>query len=114
MEKELKTRKTVVATGKDILRRGYQRKDMFTIQEGYYNKAHHRHNIVVPIWRKNWSLKYWPKVEHFLWLQSHRKILAWDQLQWRGMYGPSLFHMRNRQAETIEHLLNTYEMAETF
>ena len=77
LQKELKTKKGVATTGEDILRWGYQTRGMFSIQEGYYIRANNLHNIAVPIWKKIWSVKHWPKVEHFLWLLSHSKILTY-------------------------------------
>ena len=105
------TRKLVSANGEDILRWGYRSKDMFTIEEGYFLKSNNHHNIAVPIWKKIWGAKFWPKVEYFLWLLSHRKILTWDHLQHRGIQGPSLCMMCKNEEETIEHLFNPCKLA---
>ena len=78
--KELKTRKIRQASGPDILRWGYQTKGKFTIKEGYSIQSQHGLQDTRPIWKKIWALKHWPKVEYFLWLVSHRRILTWENL----------------------------------
>ena len=86
---------------------------MFTIQEGYNIHANNINNNERSIWKKIWAINHWPKVEYFLWLLSYRKILTWDQLQKRGMHGPSICYMCRKTNESIEHLLNSCEIAET-
>ena len=72
-EKEMKTRTLVATNGEDILRWGYRSKGMFTIEEGYYLKSNNQQDIAIPIWNKIQRMKFWPKVEYFLWLLSHKK-----------------------------------------
>ena len=47
------------------------------------------------------------KIELFMWLVLQRKILTWDNIRKRGMWGPSRFQLCEAQEETIEHLLNS-------
>jgi hypothetical protein len=105
--KELKTRKLRRVAGSDILRWGYTTKGQFTIKEGYYIHSQQIHQIAQPLWKKIWALKHWPKVEYFLWLLSHCRILTWENLQKRGMIGPSYCALSHADNETTEHLLNT-------
>jgi hypothetical protein len=60
------------------------------------------------VWNKIWSLKHWPKINIFLWLVAHKSILTWDNLTKRGFTGPSIFPLCLAEAETMNHLLNTF------
>ena len=57
-------------------------------------------------------MNHWPKVEYFLWILSHKKISTWDNLQKRGMYGPSVCSLCRKSNETIEHILNSCAFVE--
>jgi len=104
--KELKTRKLREAAGPDILRWGYTTKGQYTIKEGYYIQSQQINQIAQPLWKNIWAQKHWPKVQYFLWLLSHRRILTWENLQKRGMIGPSYCVFCQTDNETTEHLLN--------
>ena len=47
------------------------------------------------------------KVEFFLWLVSHRRILTWENLLKRGMIGPSRCPFYKSEIESTEHIFNT-------
>ena len=83
------------------------KKGQFTIKQGYYIHSQQIQHMARPLWKKIWALKHWPKVEYFLWLLSHRRILTWENLQKQGMIGPSYCAFCHADSETAEHLLNT-------
>ena len=64
-------------------------------------------------WGKIWTGGWWPKVSVFCWLVIKRCILTWDNLQIRGIYGPSRFCMCEENNETINHLLDECKVAES-
>lgn len=86
---------------------------MFIINEGYHIRSQNALNNERMIWKKVWVSKHWPKVEYFLWLLSHRKILTWENLQKKGMYGPSRCYLCCVAIETIEHILNISSTIQT-
>ena len=79
---------------------------MSTIKEAYFLKSNNNQDVAVPIWHKIWNVKFWPKIEYFMWLLSHKRTLTWDHLQHQGMQGPSFCIMCRQNEETIEHLFN--------
>ena len=59
------------------------------------------------IWRGNW----WPKIAAFCWLVIKRRILTWDNIQKRGLAGPSRCSLCKKSNETINHLLDECSIA---
>eukprot|EP00253_Pinus_taeda_P028233 PITA_28233 len=88
----------------DILRWGHQPKVSFTTSEAY-NLSCSFSSPLDPVWSKIWKLGSWPKIAHFLWLVSHKKILTWDKLRKRSFHGPSLCPNCVQNEETLQHLL---------
>lgn len=105
-DKEMDSRRVVIAEGPYIISWGYRIKGMFTIQEGYHLQAEHQQQQGLPIWEHIWKDKLWPKTTFFLWVVHRGRALTWDQLQVRGMQGPLVCCTCEGQIETMEHLLN--------
>lgn len=64
----------------------------------------------------NWPrrAKVQPRIQHFLWLCCHRKVLIADELMHRGMNIPSRCAICNMLVETIEHILRECPIAQEF
>lgn len=50
------------------------------------------------------------KIKLFIWLVQHKKILTWDNIRKRGVLGPSRCQLCEAHEETIENLLNNYNL----
>ena len=97
----------MIKEGTYTLRWGHRIKGMFTIAEGYHQKARYNKHLETKKWESIWKTKTWPKVELFTWILSHGRALTWDQLRKKGMQGPSRCALYREQEETMEHLTNT-------
>ena len=64
-------------------------------------------------WGKIWIGGWWPKVSIFYWLVIKRCILTWDNLQIKGIYGPSRCCMCEENNEPINHLLDECKVEES-
>jgi len=76
------------------------------VKEPYYWVTKEEREEGAVEWKKNWEGKWWPKATIFSWLASRGRILTWDNIQKRGMYGPSMCSLCIKENETQEHLLN--------
>ena len=63
-------------------------------------------------WRKMWGGRWWSKVATFNWLILKCHILTWDNIQVRGILGPSRCILCENNNETINHLLDECPIAE--
>ena len=63
------------------------------------------------IWKKIWTLNLWPKVGLFAWLVIKGCILTCENLQKRGVQGPSQCYMCFQGKETMSHLLDNCPFA---
>jgi hypothetical protein len=104
---ELSKWKIPTLTGEDILRWGYLPRGTFSTKEAYAIKTHSDPEHTGRVWSKIWALKHWPKITLFLWLVTHSSILTWDNLSKWGFVGPSICMLCGKEAETMNHLLNT-------
>jgi len=110
LEKELSNRKIHYSDKRDKIKWGYKAKGTFSTQE-----AHHltisTQIVKDPLWNKVWAPTIWPKVYTFFWLLCQKKILTWDSLRKRSFHGPSMCPNYKNTEETIEHLINSYPLA---
>jgi len=104
--RELERRKIRLREGKDILRWGKAMKGTFTVKEAYYWASKEEREMGALEWKKIWEAKWWPKITLFAWLVGKGRILTWDNIQKRGMNGPSRCSLCRKENETQEHLLN--------
>eukprot|EP00253_Pinus_taeda_P033403 PITA_33403 len=65
-----------------------------------------------PEWKTIWEGKWWPKIALFAWLVGKERILTWDNIQKRGLLGPSKCSLCNKENETQNHILNNCRYAE--
>eukprot|EP00253_Pinus_taeda_P006223 PITA_06223 len=65
-----------------------------------------------PEWKTIWDGKWWPKIALFAWLVGKERILTWDNIQKRGLHGPSKCCLCNKENETQNHILNNCWYAE--
>lgn len=105
--RELDSRKIKIRSGGDILCWGKAMQGMFTVKEAYYRLTREDRPEDQVDWKKLWEGKWWPKVTMFAWLVCRERILTWDQMQKRGMVGPSWCYLCNNDIENQEHLLNS-------
>ena len=56
------------------------------------------------IWKKVWHTNSIPKVNSFIWILLHNKILTAENLRKRGINGPSRCTLCNLDEETTSHL----------
>eukprot|EP00253_Pinus_taeda_P031603 PITA_31603 len=105
-EKEAKSRKIKVRNGEDILRWGKSMKGSFTVKEAYYLIGVQERMEINPEWKIIWEGKWWPKIALFAWLVGKDRILTWDNIQKRGLLGPSKCSLCNKENETQNHILN--------
>eukprot|EP00253_Pinus_taeda_P004682 PITA_04682 len=88
----------------DQLRWGKNKTGLFNLKEAKRIDAGLDLNID-KTWKETWENPHWMKVKLFKWLVQQGKILTWDNLRKRG-FGPSRCHLRKKQEETTNHLLN--------
>jgi len=105
-ERQIRTRE-----GQDRLRWGHQAKGTFSVKEAYSILAGWSNLKPKKEWVRLWDAKIWPKISVFLWLVCKRRILTWDNLRKRGMQGPSWCVMCGKEEETLDHLLDTCDLA---
>lgn len=110
MHTELTNRKIRYLDKKDILRWGYIPRGILITKEahGLMIQAQVR---VDPVWDRIWIPGIWPKVSTFTWLLYHKRILTWDNLIKRGFHGPSYCPNCKQQSETIQHLMDSWTLA---
>ena len=62
-------------------------------------------------WKKIWTLNLWPKVATFAWLIVKGCILTSENIQNRGIQGPSQCFLCSQAEETTNHLLDSCPFA---
>lgn len=66
------------------------------------------------VWKDLWQNQHWMKIKIFMWLVQHKQILTCENLQKRGIAGPTRCQLCESQEETMEHLLNLCPFTSTF
>ena len=56
------------------------------------------------IWKKVWHTDSIPKVNSFIWILLHNKLLTAENLRKRGINGPSRCPLCNSEEETTNHI----------
>jgi len=106
--KILEQRKILVTDGQDQLRWGQNKEGIFNIHEAKRITLNLDPCVSAKSWQKLWSHQGWMKIKLFMWLVHHKKILTWENIQKRGVMGPSRCPLCEAQEETMEHILNNY------
>ena len=83
---------------------------MFNIKEAY-NIQIGNHTEDEEIWKKIWTLNFWPKVATFSWMIVKGRILTGENLRKRGIQGPSQCCLCSQAEETTNHLLDSCPFA---
>jgi len=116
--KMLEQRKILVIEGHDQLRWGNNNEGTFNLKEEKRILLELDSNVPGRVWQNLWRHQGWMKIKLFMRLVHHKKILAWDNIQKRGILGPSRCQRCEAQEETMEHLLNncifTFRLWDTF
>lgn len=102
----LEQRKILVTGGHDQLRWGNNNAGTFNLKEAKCILLELDSNEPDRVWQNIWRHQGWMKIKLFMWLVHHRKIMNWDNIQKRGVLGPSRCQLCEAQEETMEHLLN--------
>jgi len=87
--KMLEQRKTLVLGRHDQLRWGNNNEGTFNLKEAKCILLELDSHVPDRIWKDLWRHQGWMKIKLFMWLVQHRKLLTWDNIQKRGVLGPS-------------------------
>lgn len=110
LHKELTNRRIKVNTRNDVLIWGYTPKGIYTTKEAY-QLMFQTQEPTDPAWNRIWTTRIWPKVSTFICLLYHQRILTWDNLIKREFQGPSYCPNCQNNEETIQHLMDSFHMA---
>ena len=83
---------------------------MFNIKEAYNIRIGNRAEEV-ETWKNIWTLNLWTKVALFAWVIVKGRILTCENLQKRGIHGPSQCCLCSQAKETTNHLLDSCPFA---
>ena len=75
----------------------------YNVKEGY-KKIVREQDGADQIWKKVWKADCIPKVNSFIWLLCHNKLLTAENLRKRGINGPSRCPLCNSDEESSNHL----------
>eukprot|EP00253_Pinus_taeda_P028496 PITA_28496 len=107
----LSKRKIRTSTVKDQLRWGLRGNGSHTLKEARMQLEHNEQGEILPWSTKVWDSLFWPKIKTFLWLLMRGKTLTWKNLRKKGFSGPSICPMCRTAEETINHLFNSCDWA---
>ena len=82
---------------------GWGKTGKYNVKEGY-QKISMEPPEVDKLWQKVWHTDSIPKVNSFIWILLHNKLLTTENLRKRGINGPSRCALCNSDEETISHL----------
>ena len=86
-------------------RRGWGNSGSYTTAEGINQYAASVNVPVNPaIWTHNWNNKTLPKIDAFIWILTHQRLLTGENLERRGHAGPFRCPLCVANTETISHL----------
>ena len=83
---------------------GWGSNGIYTVKEGYKLLQTNLVTASTNLWKKVWNPNCIPKVNCFIWLLMHNKLLTADNLTKRGIEGPSRCALYNANTETFTHL----------
>ena len=84
-------------------RLGWGKSGQYNVKEGY-KKLSMESNSGERIWKQVWHSNCIPKVNNFIWLFLHNKLLTTENLRKRGISSPSRCAMCNSAEETSCHI----------
>eukprot|EP00253_Pinus_taeda_P022159 PITA_22159 len=93
--------------GKDQLRWGNNKQGAFNLKEAKGCLLGLNYSVPDKTWTHLWRQQGWMKINTFMWLVHHKKILTWENIRKRGIMGPSRCQLCEEQEETTEHILNS-------
>lgn len=80
-------------------------KSSYSVKEGYSHLLFNEQNpSKCSMWNKIWRTNAIPKINFVCWLLSHKRILTTENLQKRGIVGPSRWPLCDKSEESISHL----------
>ena len=92
---------SISKSSKDVL--GWGKNGNYMVKEGY-KKLSSDSSIVESIWKKVWKSDCIPKVNSFIWLLVHNKLLTAENLRKRQIAGPSRCTLCNSDLESTVHI----------
>jgi len=107
----LNKRKIRSSSARDQLRWGMKGNGSYTLKEARTQLEQNEQGETFPWSTKVWDSLFWPKIKTFLWLLMRGKTLTWDNLRKKGFSGPSICPMCRKAEETINHLFNSCNWA---
>lgn len=110
---KLDKRRIRKAGDSDQLRWGKLEGGNFTLREAKTHIEDAKHEERFKWHSKVWDAQLWSKIKTFLWLLMHRKMLTWENLRKKGFIGPSHCPMGGMEEETMNHLFNTCDWADS-
>eukprot|EP00253_Pinus_taeda_P011770 PITA_11770 len=107
----LNKRKIRSSSVRDQLRWEMRGNGSYTLKEARMQLEQNEQGETLPWSTKVWDSLFWPKIKTFLWLLMREKTLTWDNLRKKGFSGPSICPMCRKAEETINHLFNSCNWA---
>ena len=89
---------------------GWGRTGQYTVKEGYKIISKDQ-TMVEKVWKLVWHPDSIPKVNTFIWLLLHNKLLTAENLRKRGILGPSCCALCHSAEETSSHLFIQCEIS---
>ena len=83
---------------------GWGRNGTYIVKEGYQLLQTNLVTASAHLWKKVWNLDCIPKVNCFIWLLMHNKLLMENNITKRGIEGPSRCALCNVDLEIATHL----------
>lgn len=77
----------------------------YIVADGYVKRQERPHVPINPTpWQVIWQLQSWPKIDMFVWMLCHGRILTFDHLQKLGYNRPSICLLCSNSEESAVHL----------
>ena len=89
-------------SSKDVT--GWGKNGNYTVKEGFKMLTSDSTATTESIWKKVWKSYCIPKVNSFIWLLMHNKLLTAENLKKRGITGPSRCALCNSESESTLHI----------
>src|SRR5690606_7650277 len=80
---------SIIATILGPTRWGKNNEGAFNLKEEKRIILERDSNLLDRVWQNLWRHQGWMKIKLFMWLVHHKKILTWENIQKRGVLGPS-------------------------
>eukprot|EP00253_Pinus_taeda_P027881 PITA_27881 len=107
----LNKRKIQSSSANDQIRWGMKWNGSYTLKEARIQLEQNEQGEILPWSTKVLDSLFWPKIKTFLWLLMRGKTLTWDNLRKKGFSGPLICPMCRKEEETINHLFNSCNWA---